>query len=245
MHSNANMGRALKGYLKLSAISYRKTLTSFALTFAGIVGLILVGSALAAVYTQGSGSSNGGALTGGVLAGFITLMIAGFTETTNKEMSRVFAFPMSRQVWFVGNMIVTVGVAFSLSYVIAVIGGMEVIMARLLSSLVPRLIFSNSVSPSTYALGFWTTASYLVFFMSATYAGGMYFHRYKMPVIATTGAILVSFFVFPSSFRVFVEAIQFFIYEGNPGLLSLKLWGVALGLHILTWIPLRDREVRA
>lgn len=245
MHSNSNSSRALTGYLKLSAIAYRKSLKTFALILSGIVAGLLVLSVMLATYSTSSGSSNGGAFSGGVLAAMITVIVIGFQSTSNREISRIFAFPMSRRVLALGNAIVTVCAAFAFTYVIAVIGAFEAVLGRFLSMIVPGLLFTSHSTWASYVVGFWISASYLVLFMSGAYALGMYFNRYKVATMAFFGLGLVAMFVFPTTFSHLLKGFEFFFLEPSPAILSLKIWVSGLVLHILAIFPLSRMEVKS
>lgn len=209
-----------------------------------MAGLLTI-SALLAIHTTGAGSSNGGAFSSGMIAAAITLIIMGFQFTSNKEMSRVFAFPMSRKVLALGSFIEIIGVAFAFTYVIAVIGGFEALLGRILSSLFPRLLFSSYATLGSYAAGFWISASYLVLFMSASYAVGRFFHRFKIPTVAFFTLGVITFFVFPSTFVKVLEASKFFLYEQSLNTLSLKIWVSVVALHALSAFPLIRMEVKS
>jgi hypothetical protein len=245
MNSRMNTGRALAGYLELARVSYRRPLLMFSVILGGIVSGLIAFSALGSTRISGSGTVSAGALTGGMMAAIITLGVMGFRSASDEQMSRVFAFPMNRKVLLLGNFLVVTGVAFSFTYVLGVASGLEALLGRFVASLVPRLLYTNTITLQSWVVGFWISASYLALCMSAAYGLGMYFYRYKLFTITIGSALIVSFFVNPAVFQKALKVFEFFIFEGSPVALSVKLWGATVLFHALTLMPLARMEVRS
>ena len=245
MHSVEINNRALRGYLQLSAITFERHLKVFCAILALIIAAMVTGTALVSVYSAAEGATSGGALTGGFFVAIVSLSIIGFGLASGSTMNKVFAFPMSRWVLFLGNIIVITMAALAYTYVISVVGGLEVLAGRLISALVPRLIFSNSITVGSYMLGFFISFSYLVWFMSGSYSLGMYFARYRIATMLLLGLGLVSLFAFSPAYQAAVRVYYWFFNEPNPWMLTAKLWGTVTLAHVATLIPLRRLEVRA
>ena len=245
MISDSSSGRALRGYLSLSAITFGRHVRVFAVILALIIATMVAGTALVAAYGTAEGATSGGALSGGFLVAIISLSAIGFGLASSTTMDRIFAFPMSRSVLFVGNAIVIAMAALTYTYLISLVGGLEVLAGRLIAGLVPRLIFSNSITLGSYMLGFFISFSYLVWFMSGAYALGMYISRYRLPTMVLLGLGLVSIFAFKSAYQVVVDVYYWFFNEGSPSILTAKLWGTTALAHAATLLPLRGLEVRS
>lgn len=246
MNSNVNRARALKGYLKLSAVSYRRPVLVFASFLGGALLFGLVMSAYAAMRTtSGTGETSTGAMMAGFLAAAITLFIMGFQSTSDRSMAQVFSFPLNRQVYALGNFLTICGLALSLTYVMGVIGGMEAFLGRLIASRIPQMLFVSNITIAGFVLGFWLTLSYLTLFMSSSYTLGMYFYRFKLATIAVGGLALLVLIVFPATATYIERLFSFFILEESPLALSMKIWGSVLVLHAVALLPLNRMEVKA
>lgn len=237
--------RSLKGFLLNSFMDFKQT------AFIGtlITLAILLVNHLALLSNINSNENivfqcnTAGVPMYGFITMAITFSIAIFVITNKKEFGRKFVFPLSRNIYAIGNFLFILIGSYALMTIICGIHIIEIIIS-IISSKIFKNFYLVPIAPlRSFIPGFLITLSYIIFIVSFVYLLSMLFHRYKL-ITSIIVSVFISLAYFFMDFRILcVNVYSFVFHEPSLIYLFIKLWVLTVVFHLIAYIPLKIREV--
>lgn len=250
LRDNINF-RLFKAYIKYEIRNGKR----YILSLMGIIGgisLFNIFMSLAFIFTAPSGgwsNINSGVLMTGFFTAIVMAAITSMVRSGSRERNKIFTFPLTRKIYGMGNLATSFLLSFSVLVVLSVMAILELSLVKVLSSVIPNMIFINRINMGNFISGFIISFAYIFALVSWTYCMGMCFSKYKMSAIIT-GAILVagsfSLSRISPGFKEFILGMfKFYFTEESMGLCFIKLIITGILFHGAAYIPLRNMEVKA
>lgn len=237
--------RSLKGLLLNLFIDFKKVIMiGLAITSSiAVVNFILfIEKFFPSVYETINVRNSGLVLDIGFITAIITFCITIGISTSKDEFQSKFVFPLTRQIYAVGNFIYVVVGSYLFMVMVCGLELIETILYMALDRFSDDFYFINTMTPSSYIIGFILSTSILIFIVSLVYIVTMYIRKYLFPSIIT---LAVLFGLFLTS-----EWVQKLLMNGFNGIWRMAfmqqlgvLWGLTILFHIIAYIPLRNMEV--
>lgn len=196
-------------------------------------------SAIVAQYSKSSASENSGTLIVGFAAMLIALCIHMAASTSRYELRSKFAFPITRRMYALVNLITIALGALAMMMVLTIVAPIEMALYQLLSLFSVKLMFFNEVTLGNYLIGFASSWLYMVTLASVVYMMMMFIRRYMIPSLVVLALTVFSLF----TFGWIGPVIGFLFAESRLWMLALKLLLITGVAHGLAYIPMKNLEV--
>lgn len=244
---NENNRRALKGFLTSSLLSSKKM---FIVIGAILVAQPVLGYILMVIFhlngvTDSSSGSSSSVLNSGLDIALVMLIVVAIISASSKGLAIEFTFPLSRNIYGLGNFIMTILSANALLLITSVAAVVEILLGNLVASIFKDFVLINKITLENFIVGYWVSMSYVVFAASLVYCLFMYIFKYTLKAVVPICLLLVLMLSLAPGRNVLVRMFTFLVWEPSIWVLSIKLWVLTIALHLIGFIPLKSKEVTA
>lgn len=245
MDINNMRKRSIRGLLLNIMIDFKKVLMiglTITCCIAAVNLFMLVEKFFPSIYETVNVRHSGLVLDIGFITAIITFCITIGITTSKYEFQTKFVFPLTRRIYAVGNFIYVVVGSYLFMVMICALELIETFIYMALDKFSDDFYFINTVTPSSYIIGFFLSMSILIFAVSLVYIVAMFIRSYFLPMIIII-AILFGLFLTSDGFQNMLMDV----FNGLWHMAFIQqlgiLWGLTILFHLIAYIPLRDMEV--
>lgn len=193
--------------------------------------------------TTGHGETmNSGMINVFFFTSVIAMLVMMIATTSMTEMRGRFAFPINKNVYFVGTGLMIVYGVLIMTAVGVIAVFVEVLALRIAALLIPTFIPLTRIDMNTYLLGFFANFGYLILLSVCYYTFFMYVRKWPIPTLIV-GAFLLAMVlnvninpVGQSVITIKMETISFVWPMVQVALLSIVI-------YMISYFPLKKMEV--